>query len=82
MMRPFAQDFQPAPLLATWPQFQTVTFQGDIGPVVLLEHTCAYARWAHVHRFLSVRLSVTGPKFRLLPISNQLSMQPMFFIVF
>ena len=22
-----------------------------------------YARWAHMHRFLSVRLSVSGPKF-------------------
>ncbi len=26
--------------------------------VLIFEHTCAYARWAHMHRFLSVRLSV------------------------
>ncbi len=25
---------------------------------ILIEHTCAYARWAHMHCFLSVRLSV------------------------
>ncbi len=25
---------------------------------LLIEHTCAYARWAHMHRFLYVRLSV------------------------
>ncbi len=25
---------------------------------VLFEHTCAYARWAYMHRFLSVHLSV------------------------
>ena len=31
--------------------------------VCVVEHTCAYARWAHMHRFLSVCLSVTGPKF-------------------
>ena len=23
---------------------------------IVVEHTCAYARWAHMHRFLSVRL--------------------------
>ncbi len=27
-------------------------------PHHFFEHTCAYARWAHMHRFLSVRLSV------------------------
>ncbi len=34
---------------------------------MVFEHTCAYAWWAHMHRFvcLSVRLSVTEPKFRL-----------------
>ncbi len=32
----------------------------------LFEHTCAYARWALMHRFLSVRLSVTGHKLRWL----------------
>ncbi len=31
----------------------------------LFEHTCAYARWALIHRFLSVCLSVTRPKVRL-----------------
>ena len=40
-------------------------------PMILFEHTCAYARWAHVHHFLSVRLSVTSPKFRL---ENNLSL--------
>ncbi len=27
-------------------------------PPILFEHTCAYARWAQMHRFLSVRPSV------------------------
>ncbi len=35
----------------------------------IFEHTCAYAWWAQMHRFLSVRLSlcqsVTSPKFSL-----------------
>ncbi len=31
----------------------------------IFEPTCAYARWAHMHRFASVRLDVTGPKLRL-----------------
>ncbi len=36
--------------------------------VVIFEHTCAYARWAHMHRFLSVCPSVRpwlDQKFRL-----------------
>ena len=39
-----------------------------VSEVKFFEHTCAYARWALMHRFLSVRLSVclsvTGPKLR------------------
>ncbi len=31
-------------------------------PMIIFEHTFAYARWAHMHHFLSVW---TGPKFRL-----------------
>ena len=34
----------------------------------VFEHTCAYARWAHMHRFLSVcdlTKIQTGPKFGL-----------------
>ena len=30
-----------------------------------IEPTCAYARWALMHRILSVCMSVTGPKIRL-----------------
>ncbi len=30
---------------------------------LIFEHTCAYAQWVHMHRF--VCLSVIGPKFRL-----------------
>ena len=26
--------------------------------LTIFEHTCAYARWAYMHRFASVRLSV------------------------
>ncbi len=33
--------------------------------LTIFEPTCAYARWAHMHRNLSVCLSVTWPKFRL-----------------
>ncbi len=32
--------------------------------IALFDHTCAYAWWAHMHRFLSVCLSQTYPKFR------------------
>ena len=38
----------------------------------LFEHTCAYAQWAHMHRFLSVCLSVTGPKLRRLENNSYL----------
>ncbi len=34
-------------------------------PLNLIEHTCAYARWAHMRRFLSVCMLVTPPNFRL-----------------
>ena len=30
----------------------------EFGAGAFIEPTCAYARWAHMHRFLSVRLSV------------------------
>ncbi len=34
-------------------------------PIQIFEPTCVYALWAHMHRFLSVWLSVTTLKFRL-----------------
>ena len=50
----------------------TLKFSGNLGilrlhlcPFNLIGHTCAYARWAHMHRFLSVCPSFIGPKFRL-----------------
>ncbi len=38
-------------------------FQKVHRAVFIFEHTCPYAQWAHMHRFLSIRLSVTRPKF-------------------
>ena len=37
----------------------------------IFEHTCAYALWAHMHRFLSVRPSVPGPKFTITQFISQ-----------
>ncbi len=38
--------------------FSVGMFSVNIWLLVVFEHTCAYARWAHMHRFLSGRLSV------------------------
>ncbi len=40
-----------------------VTFYETYCKSTVFEPTCAYARWALMHRFAFVRLSVTGQKF-------------------
>ena len=51
--------------LPGWQHHSFMRLHTDCQKATVIEHTCAYARWAHMHHFTSVRPSVVEPKFRL-----------------